>query len=209
MSKVAGMQFIGIVESFFPRPKLSGDDGREAIWLRTMLDLLSPYDDDVLLEAANTIVRTRDPAKDGTMFPKPVECLAACDKAKDLKSVRATPLLETQEAVRKRAERNASWTAERIQLADELCAGTALGKRAAREGWVLHLHDFCRENMRLPDAEQIDQLIRHAVNFQDFVAKLTMDSDGLVKSFGNWGQSYLRTGEKIADRVLNKGEADA
>lgn len=205
MSKVAGMQFIGVVESFFPRPKLSGDDGREAIWLRTMLDLLSPYEDDVLLEAANTIIRTRDPDKDGTMFPKPVECIAACDKAKDLKRVRSTPLLESQDAIRRRAERNQAWSAERVEFATELCESTAIGRRAAKEGWVLQLHDFCRENMRLPTTDaEVDVLVRSSANFRNLVARLTEDTDTLAQKFGIWGQSYLRKEEALADDVLSK-----
>jgi hypothetical protein len=45
------------------------------------------------------------------------------------------------------------WEIDRIRLADSLMA-SAPGKRAADEGWIIALHDFCRERSRLPNADE-------------------------------------------------------
>ena len=76
-------KFILLVSAHFPRQKFGGDEEMEAIWMRSMADILSAYEDDTILTAAATIVRTRRPDQNGgTMFPKPVECLDACESAR-------------------------------------------------------------------------------------------------------------------------------
>lgn len=72
-------KFILLVEVHFPRQKFSGDEAKEALWLRSMSEILGQYEPEVLSEAAATIVRTRDPQKEGTMFPKPQECIKVCE----------------------------------------------------------------------------------------------------------------------------------
>lgn len=79
MSEDAIMKFILLVEVHFPRPKFNGDEKREALWMRSMREILSEYEPEVLAKAAENIVRTRDPRDNGgSMFPKPSECIAAC-----------------------------------------------------------------------------------------------------------------------------------
>jgi len=80
-------KFILLIEVHFPRPKFTGDEAKEALWLRSMTEILSDYEPDVLAEAALTIIRTRDPDKANTMFPKPVECIRACDAARNRRRV--------------------------------------------------------------------------------------------------------------------------
>lgn len=80
MSEDAIMKFILLVEVHFPRPKFNGDERREAVWMRSMREILSEFEPDVLAKASETIIRTRDPQRDGSMFPKPVECIDACRK---------------------------------------------------------------------------------------------------------------------------------
>jgi hypothetical protein len=72
-------KFIMLVGAHFPRQKFVGEEEREALWLRSMGEILGGYADDVLMEAAANIVKTRDPKEDGSMFPKPVECIRACE----------------------------------------------------------------------------------------------------------------------------------
>lgn len=80
MTDDAIMRFILLIEVHFPRPKFSGDERREALWVRSMREIMSDYDAETLATAAEHIVRTRDPKTDGTMFPKPSECISACNK---------------------------------------------------------------------------------------------------------------------------------
>ena len=72
-------KFIMLVGAHFPRQKFAGEEEREALWLRSMGEILGVYADDVLMEAAGVIIRTRDPKEDSSMFPKPVECIRACE----------------------------------------------------------------------------------------------------------------------------------
>ena len=85
-------KFILLVEVHFPRQKFSGDEAKEAIWLRDMSELLGQYSYEVLSEAAATIVRTRDPEKNGTMFPKPLECIRTCDQIQRRKMLDNLPM---------------------------------------------------------------------------------------------------------------------
>jgi hypothetical protein len=87
MTDDAIMKFILLVEVHFPRPKFQGDEKREAVWVRSMSEILGAYSPDVLSEAAAMIVRSRDPKQDGTMFPKPCECIAACERIMRLREL--------------------------------------------------------------------------------------------------------------------------
>jgi len=142
-------KFISLVEIHFPAPKFNGDESQEELWTDSIAQILGPYDDDVVLDAAATIVRTRRPKTDGTMFPKPSECIEACDNAKARKQLAQTPLLETASKIKERQERDphAAWRRDRVALAVDLCR-TELGQRAGREGWILQLYDFCRDYAR-------------------------------------------------------------
>lgn len=100
-------KFILLVEVHFPRQKFSGDEGKEALWLRSMSEILSDYDEATLGEAANTIIRTRDPdGKSGTMFPKPSECIRVCDTIRLRKEFEAMPIFSAENVVRIAAPRN-------------------------------------------------------------------------------------------------------
>lgn len=157
MSVAAVTKFIVLVDSFFPRPKFSGKEENEALWLRSMADILGKYADDVLVEAADRIVKTRDPDKHGTMFPKPVECIAACE---DVLKLRKGAMLQLE------GPKGNEWTDDRLTLAFDLANGP-LGRRAAREGWIGPLLRFCRRNMRLPKDGEIVEVISVAQEFQE------------------------------------------
>jgi hypothetical protein len=135
-------RFIMLVSAHFPRQKFSGDEAREALWLRSMEEILSDFEPKVLMEAAGAIVRERDPQKHGTMFPKASECVAACMAAKRRLELAAVPLLP-------KSEKANLWSTERLALANDLMK-TAMGRAAAAEGWVSSLYHFARCNQRLP-----------------------------------------------------------
>ena len=82
-------KLIMLIEVHFPRPKFSGDDAKEAIWLRSMDEIFGGFSGDLLGEAAVTIVRTRDPEKNNTMFPKPKEIIDVIDRIQRRRDVDA------------------------------------------------------------------------------------------------------------------------
>jgi len=156
-------KFIMTVSAFFPRQKFAGEEAKEALWLRSMGEMLGGYSPDVLAAAAETIVKTRDP-KDGTMFPKPAECIAACDAAKKLLAHRETPLLAKPDKVD-------AWSDDRLALAFDLVNGE-MGRRAAREGWVSILYHFARKNMRLPQPPEIAAIVAERRELEAFIEGL-------------------------------------
>lgn len=185
---VAVTKFIMLVSAHFPRQKFAGDEAREALWVQSMREMLSVYSDDVLMRAAEDIVRTRDPDKDGTMFPKPKECLDACETAKKALAFEATPLLETSERWAQRVSEADLWSQERINLARDLLA-SELGQRAKREGWADHLFHFMRINKRLPQGPEVAETIRAARAHADLLAELAEKGDLLSRHLRTYGAS--------------------
>ena len=198
-------KFISLVEIHFPAPKFNGDESQEELWTDSIAQILGPYDDDVVLDAAATIVRTRRPKTDGTMFPKPSECIEACDNAKARKQLAQTPLLKTASKIKERQERDphAAWRRDRVALAVDLCR-TELGQRAGREGWILQLYDFCRDYARLPaQAGEIETLIANARAYQQLVERLRAEAgtDIVVNALVRLGDTVLGRRQEIFERT--------
>lgn len=100
-------QFILLVDVHFPRQKFAGNEVKEAIWLRSMSEILGDYPPEVLAEAAAMIIRTRDPDKPhGSMFPKPVECIKACEAVQRRKILETLPVFTRDEPRQIEAPRN-------------------------------------------------------------------------------------------------------
>ena len=190
--KEAVKKFVVLVGAHFPRQKFTGDEAREAVWLRSMGEMLGVYDDDVLMEAAETIIRTRDPEKDNTMFPKPVECIRACDAAKEKLRIRATPLLETREKVSQRIESLQLWSDDRVSLAKSLVSASPDRERAQREGWIEHLFHFCRENGRLPRREEVGEIIASHGKLIRLLDELRGRTDAVSKGLLTLGASVRK-----------------
>lgn len=95
------------------------------------------------------------------------------------------------------------------RLAAELIKGE-LGKRAAREGWVLTLRDFVVNNHRLPEGQlEINRLI----GIRDkFLMNLNDCIEGRGGLFGaplaKLGRSMVKREYEIAQRVLGPNAAD-
>jgi hypothetical protein len=53
------------------------------------------------------------------------------------------------------------WSSERIEEADRLIQSD-LGRQAAQEGWIVALHDYCRENRELPGIDRAAKLRKAA-----------------------------------------------
>jgi hypothetical protein len=95
------------------------------------------------------------------------------------------------------------------KLANELIQ-CEIGKRAAREGWVLTLRDFVVKHHRLPEGRiEIDRLL---ATRDKFLVNLNDCIQGLGGMFGHdlekLGKSMARREYEIAQRVLGPNAAD-
>lgn len=169
----AVVKFIAAIEVIFPRNRKQEDD--EA-WTVTMVKFLAPYPERVLSAAAEHILRTRDPRKDGQRwFPSPKECIEACDLIARTIDVKETPLLSY-------GNRDPSpWAGWRLKLANDLMH-TEMGRQAAREGWNGALWNFARMEQRLPrDEHEVRMVKGHAARFN---AALKACEEGRGGEFG-------------------------
>lgn len=138
-------EFISHLVVHFGEPKFDApEENRKKVyhdWLASMNSNLKSYPDGTLAKAAQIIIATRKYRN----FPMVSECLDACGEAQKWLNANKEQL-----DLGKRPDNFPEWHPAREKLAYELLDG-ALGKRAAKEGWVLALFDFTRKNMRLPD----------------------------------------------------------
>lgn len=191
----AVMQFIAVVSLHFPPPIKSGDETMEEAWTASMVRNMRGYAPDVLAAAAQEIIDTRTP-KDGRFFPLPSECKAVCDRLARVKAP-AAPLLTAEH----KGDDFAEW---RIKLADDLVQ-TELGRQAAREGWVMPLHLFCRQHARLPKDGEIATLRRQGKEFADAYRWLEQSEHPLRAPLMALGDAFRSHREQLRKRVL--GEA--
>lgn len=183
MSAEGVLRFVAVVELHFPRPKFNDDERMEAAWLASMQRSLGGYDDDVLSEAAQRILRDRSPKKDGRFFPVPSECEDACKEALKLKRARETPLLASPQNVPYEARAN---------LAADIMK-SPLGVRAHKEGWDVPMFHFCVDHMRAPSGKEIDECKRHSDEF-------AAERDRCIKGERKDGKTWA----SIADGIVRK-----
>lgn len=166
---------------------------REAAWLKSMFMALNHYEAPVLVRAAAKIVDTRTDRR----FPLPAECREICaaivreDNAHSSKST----------LIKDPAKRgDGEW---RYKLADELIM-TELGRRAAREGWVLSLHDHIRRHGSLPrEKHEISACIASARGFDEAYRECVSGNGGaLAANLIKLGDAMLRRREKLRNMVL-------
>ena len=195
MSERGVAQFISVVGLHFPRPKFNDDEILESAWVASMTRTLSGFSDEVLAQAAQKILTTRHPKRDGAFFPKPAECSDICVEIQRWSKASETPLL---------AKPNPNdWSDERLSMAFDLLKGE-MGRRAAREGWVSALYHFCRKNVRLPNADEIGGCIASAKNVERIMAEIEQrEPSAFNNAVLGLGRSVLQRGNELADRVLH------
>lgn len=92
------------------------------------------------------------------VFPTPAQCRKACEDVVEQRG---------QAAMRKPLPVfHPAWSKPVMAKADSLIRGP-LGKRAADEGWILSLHDFCRNEQRLPVNFEISGCMNSAKEFDN------------------------------------------
>ena len=191
MSQAVG-SFITSVMMHFPFRHDSPE--KEAEWTASMVRNLRGYAGDVLKKAAQRIIDTRTDRR----FPLPSECKNVCE---DIHRVDKLTSLPVEPPPSKYAE----WSESRIKLADDLIA-SEIGRQAARDGWVLSLHDFVRQQMRLPSASEIGRVKAGARGFDEAYEICLRGEGGLCNAaLVKLGEMMVARREKLRAQVL--GEA--
>lgn len=191
--------FISHLVLHFGEPKFDVQDHDKprahGEWLKSMVRELKVYSPEALNKAGQIIVTTRKYRS----FPLVAECLDACQEAeKWLRSQK--PQLKFSGESRHRIP---EWSDERVRLADDLVM-TETGRRAAREGWILALHDFCRREMRMPEGHEIKHCIDGAKGADAALAMAVRGECGAQsRAIVALGQSILERRERLADMVLH------
>lgn len=197
---VAAAKFITDVMVFFP-VRFDGDAHEEA-WTDSMIRNLQGYSQDVLRRAAQKIIDTRKDDKNGARrFPLPSECKRVCDEI-----VRWDEMQERPKLLEEGSEKVGEY--ERAYAhADWLITQGELGKKAAREGWALSLHDFIRENGRLPKDYEIAKCKASAKGFDEaYEACLRGEGGMLSKALAGLGETMLRRRHRIEDMIMGRSK---
>lgn len=142
----------------------------ETAWLRSYYGELRNFEPSVLQRAARELIRK--PRRD-KRFPALSECIKECVDAKQwLDREKNAGKLQIESA---RAGNHLDWTADRLKLANDLIL-CALGKQAAKEGWVKSLWNFARKNGRLPQPNEVEACKREHREFIETYSKLVADA---------------------------------
>lgn len=115
------------------------DKGEEKAAKEDMVEAFKNFDDDMLAAAAKKIRMTREYKTMPTVgeIAKVLADLSYADKP------------AADNVYRRKAGWEAEWAPEVIRKANKLIQ-SELGRRAAREGWITGLHDYCRKKGKLP-----------------------------------------------------------
>jgi hypothetical protein len=134
---------------FFGEPSLPDNADKTTIY-GAYARALSHYGGEVLQRAADGMLATRSLRK----FPLLAECLDACRGAQDEIAGEAK---RTNDDRRQAAKSGDPWSQERVRLANGMIS-SGIGRQAAAEGWIISLHDFCREQARLPNKFEAEKV---------------------------------------------------
>lgn len=137
--------FIDELLIHFPRRDLEEED--DVKWAQSMTRNLEGFPPDVLVRAAQIIIDTagyKNGQREFHWLPK--ECKEACLKAERAIADEKPKFKFTGKPDGQKVEDTHDY---RERLALELILGP-MGRRAAREGWILGLFNFIKDKMRLP-----------------------------------------------------------
>ena len=162
---------------------------RDDAWADSMVKALRGFTREVLNAAAADIIATRKYRN----FPLPAECIEACWKAKDRLST-----AERAANLPGLAQHNIITSGKGPKQynemhGDQLIVGP-MGRQAAKEGWILSLHDFASLYHRLPDPGEIPRLKQAAKSF---------DTHYAICVRGGWEQAQALV-QGIGDTMLAK-----
>ena len=134
---------------FFGEPNLPENADKTTIY-GAYARALSQYDGEVLQRAADAMLAVRSQRK----FPLLAECLDACRSAQN--EIASEAKRENDDR-RQAAKSSNPSSPERVKQAERMM-NSDVGRRAAEEGWIVSLHDFCREQGRLPNKFEAEKV---------------------------------------------------
>lgn len=149
-------------------------------YLAEMDRLLKKYTESQLDAGADLVLKTHR----GRSWPTPAECVTGCEDAMQARfdTLPRAPI----------PNEHPQWTKQAIAVADRLIQ-CDLGQRAANEGWVLGLHDFCRKKARLPQLHEIAKIKVASKEF-DHAYRMAQETGGAM------GQSLVKLGATMLAR---------
>jgi hypothetical protein len=188
---------IAMLEAFAPHfPKRHESDAALKEWAQSWVRALKSYDPWVLERAAQEIIDSRDERS----HPLIAEVKKVCHEViRFERSSRPEMKVEHKDQYE-----------DPFKLADALIR-CELGREAARANpsWVLALHDFCRENRRLPSSGEISKCRRVAAEFhENYAACVSGRAGPFSKPLEKLGASMIRRTQKLRVMVLGE-EAEA
>jgi len=167
------------------------DSGDPAAYLAEISKMLAKYSTAELERAGDIVIRSHR----GRAFPTPSEIVTACEDA------RAT-MSPGQSRAETFEDKNPEWSKQAYAIADRLTAGE-LGKRAAREGWILGLHEFCRKHRRHPSTSEVHTIQKDS-EFVTRCAAGVVDMGHFHGPLQKLAVAILGRREKLARRVLRE-----
>jgi hypothetical protein len=193
MSADGVKKFIAAVDLIYPAPQYDGDKMRQGAWLSLMVQTLGGCSDEVLAASSAHILRKRDPKKDGRFFPTLNECIKITHEvAEDLQREKAPLLIGKQEVPYER----------RVALARDLMQ-SPMGQKANKEGWGTVMFNFCVENMRAPQGQEIEDCKTSAREFEATRERCLKGKGEMSKAWADYAEKMVakireRMGEKAA-----------
>ena len=192
---IAVSQFITELAVHFGR-KHDTPEAEDA-WLKSMVESLRGYSQNTLRAAAKRIINSRTERS----FPLPAECKKTCD---DIAAQEQREQQGSQLQVDKLPPAFSDW---RIKLADDLIM-CPMGREAAKEGWILALHDFARENGKLPVGREITRCKSVPKGFDEGYAVCVRGEAGWAnKALLDLGDKMIARRLELRARVLGEKAA--
>jgi hypothetical protein len=194
MSAEGVKKFIAAVDLIYPAPQYDGDKMRQGAWLSLMVQTLGGCSDEVLAASSAHILRKRDPKKDGRFFPTVQECIKITHEVAEEVQRSKVALLEhkTPEVSYER----------RIALARDLMQ-SPMGQKANKDGWGTVMFNFCVEQMRAPQGQEIEDCKRSAREFEAERERCAKGEGKMSKAWADYAEKMVakvreRMGEKVA-----------
>jgi hypothetical protein len=169
---------------------------KEKAWTKSIADCIDPYSDDIVRRGMAKILHTRTSDR---RFPLPAEIRKVCDQIV-VDDRQAQGMMDTSQFNRSYSNNR---SAERIRLADDLVMG-ALGKEAARDGWISALHQFVCREMRLPNQGEIGRVKRAAADFDEGYEIAVRGGWPLANAMADLGDTMLANRERLRKMVLGE-----
>lgn len=154
-------------------------------YLEEVAKALTGYSDSVQDEACTEIMKFHK----SRVFPTPAQCRKACEEVCEQRGQAAqrAPLPVFHPA----------WSKQVIAKADNLIR-CDLGSRAANEGWILSLHDFCRNKQRLPVNHEIAGCMNSAKEFDNAYRQAQELGGSMGHSLVKLGNAMLARRDRCA-----------